>query len=238
MKTLMSWAAAAIVLLLQGQFSVAQNLGDAPIPTASEVRGGSFADFMVREMSKATLVELDEASTSRIYGGRPAKPGAWPAQVPAGRLEAAHRLARQRTPRRVLQPGDGNAARVGLRTGLGLTARRRPGATPVDTHCLGRRCRPQAECQWKLSRWRRSVLRVTHDAHCGIRKHILVLHDACTEQCSRFSGPGGTGLETWERSVLVARLAPITVVNYFPRKISMRSLTLIGFWGVWRLSMK
>ncbi len=81
MKTLMSWIAAAIVLLLQGQFSVAQNLSDAPIPTASEVRGGSFADFMVREMSKATLVELDEASTSRIYGGRPAKPGAWPAQV-------------------------------------------------------------------------------------------------------------------------------------------------------------
>ena len=79
MKKSLKWSALVLLFLMPPAFS--QSVSDAPVPRASLTSANSVMEFVVNGMRNADLVEADDASATRIYGGRPAKPGAWPAQV-------------------------------------------------------------------------------------------------------------------------------------------------------------
>lgn len=79
MRKSLKWSALALLFFVPPGYS--QSVGDAPVPRANLTNASSFKEFVINGMRDADLVEADDASATRIYGGRPAKPGAWPAQV-------------------------------------------------------------------------------------------------------------------------------------------------------------
>ncbi len=87
MKKSVKWSTLAFFCLVPSAFS--QSVGDAPVPRPGLTDAGSVMSYVVNQARNAKLVELDEATATRVYGGRPAKPGAWPAQVG---LHAADRV--------------------------------------------------------------------------------------------------------------------------------------------------
>lgn len=81
MKKSIRWGTAVLLILTSSAWAQTASVSSAPVPDASSSGGMSMMEFVTGQMQKATLVEADAASSTRIYGGRPAKPGAWPAQV-------------------------------------------------------------------------------------------------------------------------------------------------------------
>lgn len=81
MKISTKLCTAALLVLSTTAWAQTASVSGAPVPPAPSPGGMSMMDFVTGQMQKATLVEADAASSTRIYGGRPAEPGAWPAQV-------------------------------------------------------------------------------------------------------------------------------------------------------------
>ncbi|MEO1398696.1 MAG: hypothetical protein AAFU56_07515, partial [Pseudomonadota bacterium] len=76
---------ASTLALLSGVFAtmagpvLAQDLKNIVVESPAGAR--DYMDRVVDWRSKAEVVKLDEVGDTRIYGGRPAQDGAWPAQV-------------------------------------------------------------------------------------------------------------------------------------------------------------
>ena len=78
MRKSISYFTTAFLAVASVAHAQSLNLNDAPVPSAG---GQNIAEFIVEQMQKGTLVDVDTESSTRIYGGRPAQTGAWPAQV-------------------------------------------------------------------------------------------------------------------------------------------------------------
>ncbi|MEM8797124.1 MAG: serine protease [Pseudomonadota bacterium] len=81
MKKSVKWSALAVLFFSSTAFSQSVSVNTVPVPGANQTNAGSVMEFVLNEMQEGTLVEADAESATRIYGGRPAEPGAWPAQV-------------------------------------------------------------------------------------------------------------------------------------------------------------
>lgn len=74
-------------------------IGTARSDTVSQAtpgKAGSYMDAVIAERADAKIADVDEQGDTRIYGGRPALEGSWPAQVS---LLAAGHLSRDRDSR-------------------------------------------------------------------------------------------------------------------------------------------